>query len=126
MYRVRTVHGARTALPGLPASASNPAYTTFGFGNDCDHTTLSAIAEAGRGSFTFISQSDTLDEALAAFAGDSTRVLSPEYKATFEFADGVTLIKMKGPGANAAPDAAHNTNREIFYLSAIPSWAMSL
>ena len=53
--------------------------STLGFGVDHDATMLSHLAARGKGSFSFVEMSsDLLDETLAAYVGDATRVLAPE------------------------------------------------
>lgn len=53
--------------------------STLGFGADHDAQLLSSLSSHGKGSFSFVeTSSDTLDETLSAYVGDSTRVLAPD------------------------------------------------
>lgn len=89
--------------PPLCASSQHVVWSAMGFGGDHDAATLSRLAERGRGSFSFIESDDVLDEALAAYIGDATRVLSAEVKVGFAFGPGVRLIKLSGPGECPGP-----------------------
>jgi uncharacterized protein YegL len=85
-----TVRGVALA-PGVFVS-------TLGFGSDHDAETLAQLAARGGGTYTFQRGTSTLDETLAAYVGDATRVLATDTRCFVEPAPGVTIHSASGPG----------------------------
>lgn len=97
--------GRRHEDDPFPACDSAPVWTTMGFGRDHDAAKLSSISEKGRGSFTYIDRADMLDETLASYVGDATRVLASDVKMELRFSGHATVQKVKCPGAVEASGA---------------------
>jgi hypothetical protein len=74
----------------------------MGFGADHDAELLASLATRSRprGSFTFVERADLLDETLAAYTGDCSRVLSPDARLAVTPCEGTQLLRvLDAPGA---------------------------
>lgn len=83
-----------------PMMAFGHVWSTIGFGSDHDPETLAAVASRGRGTFTFQDGIDGIDEMLAAYLGNATRVLAADAVLRIEPHPGVVIASVKGPGEN--------------------------
>jgi hypothetical protein len=89
---------------GAAAGAAAPAgatLTTMGFGADHDAELLTSLASRSqpRGTFTFVSRDDMLDETMAAYVGDVTRVLTLDARAELTAAPGTRIARiLASPG----------------------------
>jgi hypothetical protein len=90
---------ARSA--GAPPGAT---LTTLGFGADHDAELLASLASRSRprGTFTFVSQDDMLDETMAAYVGDVTRVLTLDARLEVTAAPGTRVTRILAAPGEAA------------------------
>ena len=90
--------------------AGGATWSTLGFGADHDAELLAGLAGRSRprGTFTFVERDDLLDETLAAYTGDCSRVLSADARLAIKPAAGTTLVRvLDAPGAvDTRPDGS--------------------
>jgi hypothetical protein len=90
--------------------ASGATWSTLGFGADHDAELLAGLAGRSRprGTFTFVERDDLLDETLAAYTGDCSRVLSADARLAIKPAPGTQLVRvLDAPGAvDTRPDGS--------------------
>lgn len=80
--------------------------TSLGFGADHDAELLASLASRGRGSFTYVERAEVLDEVLAAWQGDATRVLAGDCRVELAPGPGARVVRVQGPGVVGTPDPA--------------------
>jgi len=90
--------------------APGVTWSCMGFGSDHDAELLSGLAGRSRprGTFTFVERDDLLDETLAAYTGDCSRVLSAEARLAVKPAAGTAIARvLDAPGAvDTRPDGS--------------------
>jgi Ca-activated chloride channel family protein len=123
----RVVVEGEGAMPNGAARESGPlSLSAFGFGTDCDHSVLGALAEEGGGSFAFIANGDgvltafarELGGLVATYASDVRIRLVPRAGAPVEERAGDVLYQAEFPWCVpiAVPQHAVGSDVEIGHV----------